>query len=333
MTVSTGLPDIDNKSAYQRWLNFITHEYFHLYNVKTIRPISLGPFDYSAENYTHMLWVSEGFTVYYEYLIMNRAGLMTRTEMFGYLTENIKNYEDIPASRFQSATQSSFDTWIQFFNFGENSVNTKISYYDKGCALGMLLDLKIRNCSKNAKSLDDVMKFLYFTYYKEKKRGFTDMEFRQVCERMAGCSLSEIFEVYACTTAPVNYPAYLDYAGLLIDTTSTTIPGAYIGLDTRKEGNKTIISQVLWNSPAWQANLSAGDEIVRLNNVPLSNGNFENHLLDILPGKAITLQIIRNGKEKTMGLQTSPKIEKSFRISEKQSLSDFQKQIRESWLK
>jgi predicted metalloprotease with PDZ domain len=203
-------------SSYKRWLSFLTHEYFHLYNIKAIRPVVLGPFNYDKENLTHMLWVSEGFTVYYEYLILNRAGLLSREDLLDALRIAITNYENIPGHQLQSATASSYDTWIQFFNRNENAANTTISYYDKGCALGALLDLKIRNQTANQKSLDDVMRKLYQVFYQDKKRGFRDQEFRQVCEDIAGTSLDELFS-YASTVREIDYQKYFGYAGLTVD--------------------------------------------------------------------------------------------------------------------
>jgi predicted metalloprotease with PDZ domain len=207
---------MDTKGSYNSWLSFLAHEYFHLYNIKAIRPVALGPFNYDKENLTHMLWVSEGFTVYYEYAVLNRSGLLSREELLNAITGDITKFENVAGHQLQSASASSYDTWIQFFNKNENAANTTISYYDKGCVLGFLLDLKIRNETKNRKSLDDVMRKLYKEFYQEKKRGFTDVEFRQVCEAVAGTSLEEIFS-YAATVKDIDYPKYLAYAGLTID--------------------------------------------------------------------------------------------------------------------
>ena len=132
LTMSGGGVAMANPTAYKNWLSFVAHEYFHLYNVKRIRPVALGPFDYDKENYTNMLWVSEGFTVYYEYLILLRAGLLTRDDVLDRFRSTIARYENVPGHLFQSAAASSFDTWIQFFNRSENVANTTISYYDKG---------------------------------------------------------------------------------------------------------------------------------------------------------------------------------------------------------
>jgi predicted metalloprotease with PDZ domain len=228
MAVFTGREDGDiypsDRRSFRGWMEFIAHEFFHLYNIKTIRPIALGPFDYDRENYTNMLWVSEGFTVYYENIIMNRAGFMTPDEMLESLSRSITAYESIPGSRVQSATLSSFDTWINFFSRSENSQNTTISYYDKGCGLGLLLDLKIRYSSGNSKSLDDVMRTLYYSYHKGLGRGFTDEEFRMECEKAAGTDLGELFG-WASSTVRPDYDRYLDYAGLYLNEEAPSTPG------------------------------------------------------------------------------------------------------------
>lgn len=211
-----------------RVLNFLAHEYFHLYNVKRIRPIALGPFDYGQENLTNMLWVSEGFTVYYEYLTVLRAGLMNGDELLKDLQSNIAAYENKPGHLLQSATRSSYETWLYGPLVKPEIADKMISYYDKGPVLGMLLDFAIRHQTSNQRSLDDVMRILYKEFYQEKKRGFTDSEFQQVCERVAGTSLAEIFE-YASTVKDIDYVKYLAYAGLAIDQSPVELPGNKTG--------------------------------------------------------------------------------------------------------
>ena len=208
--------DFKSDKQYIDFLNFISHEYFHLYNVKAIRPINLGPFDYNKENYTDMLWVSEGLTVYYEYIIMMRAGLLNGQRAFEYFGESIKKYENKEGKNHMSLSRSSFDIWLNFLNRDENSDETTISYYNKGPVIGLLLDLEIRNSTKNEKSLDDVMRFLYNQYYLIENRGFKKEEFWSICEKLAGKSLSEIRE-YVDTVKDIDYQKYLNYAGLQID--------------------------------------------------------------------------------------------------------------------
>lgn len=213
---TNGAFDFKNNEEYTDFLNFVTHEYFHLYNVKAIRPIELGPFDYNKENYTSMLWVSEGLTVYYEYIIMMKAGLLDGNEALKYISESIKRYENIEGNKHMSLSRSSFDIWLNFFNNESNAQQTTISYYNKGPIIGFLLDLEIRNNTQNQKSLDDVMRFLYNEFYEKKGRGFTEAEFWQTSEQIAGKSLAEI-KSYVETVNEIDYQKYLNYTGLQID--------------------------------------------------------------------------------------------------------------------
>jgi predicted metalloprotease with PDZ domain len=224
---------ITSEAGYLRWLSFIAHEYFHNFNVKRIRPIALGPFDYDQENLTHMLWVSEGLSVYYEDLVLVRAGLMTKEQYLGKMASAIGSFENASGRHYQSATESSMNTWNSGSGVGGDR-NTTISYYNNGAMIGAMLDLRIREGSKNQKSLDDVMRGLYRKYYQEKKRGFTDAEFRAECEAAAGGDMTEVLE-YAATSKEVNYAKYFALAGLKLDATSADAPGGYIGLDTHTE--------------------------------------------------------------------------------------------------
>ena len=200
-----------------RTLAFLAHEYFHSYNVKRIRPIALGPFDYDRPNLTDMLWVSEGFTSYYEYLMLVRSGRMAPQELLDALSRTITAVESNPGRLVQSAAASSRETWNQGpFGRGGTGAGRTISYYDKGAVLALLLDLRIRHETKNRKSLDTVMRALYRTYYKRLGRGWTEAEFRRTCEETAGTGLADFFE-YATTTREIDYDRYLAYGGLRLE--------------------------------------------------------------------------------------------------------------------
>lgn len=203
----------------QRMLCFIAHEYFHHYNVKRIRPLALGPFDYQQANKTDQLWVSEGLTVYYEYMLVRRAGLMPKEDLLHHFQSDIAAYEKHSGHLYQSLAGASEDTWSEG-PFGGNP-DSSISYYQKGPALGLLLDFAIRHHTVNKKSLDDVMRTLYQQYYQQKKRGFTGPEFRKECETIAGAGLPEIFD-YVYTTKEPDYAKYLAYGGLGIDLETST---------------------------------------------------------------------------------------------------------------
>lgn len=216
-TISFNGSGLNDPQGRLRLLNFIAHEYFHHYNVKRIRPVELGPFDYDHGSRTKMLWVSEGLTVYYEYLILKRAGLSTEEDLFNSIRSNITAFETKTGKRYQSLAEASYETWRDGpFGRTKDSVVKTISYYDKGPVVGMLFDFAIRHATQNKKSLDDVMRTLYRTFYQQKKRGFTEQELRTVIENTAGVRLDELFE-YIYTTREIDYKKYLGYAGLTMD--------------------------------------------------------------------------------------------------------------------
>lgn len=216
-----------NSRGWNGMLGFITHEYFHHYNVKRIRPIELGPFDYDKGSKTNMLWVSEGLTVYYEPLIMREAGLMGEQEFLDFFQKQIANVETKPGRLFQTLAQASAETWSDGpFGRTGDAVNKTISYYQKGPVVGMLFDLAIRHETKNKRSLDDVMRKLYQDFYIKKARGFTEEELRATIESIAGTKLDELFS-YIYTTAEPDYKKYLGYAGLDIDVTTEKHLGTF----------------------------------------------------------------------------------------------------------
>jgi predicted metalloprotease with PDZ domain len=327
--LTMGGGSLDSREAYVRFLAFVTHEYFHLYNVKRIRPIALGPFDYDRENYTNMLWVSEGFTVYYEDVILRRAGLLTRDEMLERASANIARYENAPGHLFQSAAEASFDTWIKFFTRTPNLATTTISYYDKGAALGLLLDLAIRHDSGNTRSLDDVMRALYTEFYRQKKRGFTDAEFREVCERTAGAPLSEIFDIYASTVKPVDYAKYLAYAGIEMDTAPTRATGAAWGAATEDRNGVAVASRVEWDSPAARAGLSVQDEILAVEDVRATSASIAAALASRKPGDRLKVLVSRRGRVIDLEVTLGPRTERSFRMTPIPDPTPLQKAVRD----
>jgi predicted metalloprotease with PDZ domain len=319
--------------GYKGWLSFIAHEYFHLFNVKRIRPLALGPFDYDRENYTDLLWFSEGLTVYYEYMLLNRAGLMTRDEVLERLGSTVAAYENAPGRRHQPATLSSFDTWTGFFGRNEHAANTTISYYDIGCGLGLLLDLKIRAASAGRASLDDVMRTLYRTYHKDKQRGFTDRELRDVCEKAAGAPLGEIFAVYARTVEPWDYAKYLGPAGLAIDIEPKPAAEPWFGAATQDQNGGPVVATVEEGSPASLAGLSAQDEILAIDETRVSARSLSGTINAHEPGETIRVLYARRGATAETDVVLDRKARPSYRITPLADPSPAQKALLDAWLK
>ena len=195
---------------------FTTHEYFHLYNVKAIRPIELGPFDYDKEVHTPTLWIGEGFTVYYETQLLLRAGIIDKEYLLTDLSGYIRDTETTEGHRHMSLRQSSYDIWLNFFNRAANGNDVRISYYIKGPVMGLLFDIRLRELTQGKKSLDDLMRLLYNRYYLKENRGFTEEEFWTSAEEIAGAPLP-LLRKYVDTTVEIDYDKMLAPAGLRLN--------------------------------------------------------------------------------------------------------------------
>ncbi len=322
---------LNTHEGRKRMYSFIAHEYFHNYNVKRIRPVELGPFDYSRENRTNMLWVSEGFTVYYEYVMLKRAGLTTDEDLLKAFQSDLVAYENKPGHLFQSATQASYDTWSDGpYGRTGDEVNKTISYYNKGPVLGLMLDFKIRHETNNKRSLDDVMRLLYKEYYQTKKRGFTEREFQAACEQIAGTSLAELFE-YASTVKEPDYPKYFNYAGLGIDTVVKELPGAYSGIIVREKDSNLVIREADWNSPAWNKGLRSKDKILEIEGSKAGLELWNNIMKTKRSGDTLKLLVAKGDNRQDVIIELGTKSEKSFAITPIAIPDALQSAIYKSW--
>jgi predicted metalloprotease with PDZ domain len=325
--------NFDKRENYIRTLHFLAHEYFHHYNVKRIRPIELGPFDYDKGSRTKMLWISEGLSVYYEYLVVRRAGVSTDAELINALRANIVAFENKPGKRYQTLEQASYETWSDGpFGRTGDEVNKTISYYDKGPVVGLLFDFKIRQVTKNKKSLDDVMRFLYKEYYQKKKRGFTDEELRSAFENIAGTSLAEEFE-YVTTTKELDYPKYFNYAGLKIDTSTLLLPAAYLGFTIREKEDSVFIATVDYESPAWNSTLRRGQQLLKINGEKATSNLLDKVIAAARPGDKINLTVVANNQPNNIEIAFDKKKDRPFITATIGDPDPLQKQIFESWLK
>jgi predicted metalloprotease with PDZ domain len=318
---------------YRGFLSLVSHEFFHLWNVKRIRPDALGPFDYTKENYTKLLWVAEGITDYYADLLVRRAGLITENEYLTATARAIQTLQNTPGRKEQTVEDSSFDTWIKFYRQDENSINSQVSYYDKGAILGLLLDLEIRQRSKNGKSLDDVLRYLYVEFFK-KNRNYTPADFQKACELMAGSSLEDFFNRYVRGTEELNYSVALEAAGLRLDTTGTGTGDekVYFGADVAQEEDRLIVRRVYAGSPAYEQGLNAGDQIVALDNMRVTRDFFNARLAEKKPGDLINLTIFRFDDLSTLLIKLAERREGTYRIVPLPSQTEAQKRVYKSWL-
>ena len=329
-------PAEQREPDYRSFLSLVSHEFFHLWNVKRIRPDALGPFDYTQENYTKLLWVAEGITDYYSDVSLRRAGLITEEEFLTAAARAFQALQNTPGRVEQSVEESSFDTWIKFYRQDENSVNSQVSYYDKGAILGLLLDLEIRKRTNGSKSLDDVMRYLYTDFFKQ-NRNYTPADFQKAAERMAGGSLDEFFAKYVRGRDELDYNAALEVAGLRLDTGATVEAGkpvekAFLGADVIQDGDRLVVRRVLAGSPAYEQGLNAGDQIVALDNARVTRDFFTRRVEEKKPGDLINLTIFRFDELSTLLIKLGGRAEGTYRITALPNQTEKQKQIYRAWL-
>jgi predicted metalloprotease with PDZ domain len=319
-----------DRASRIRTLSFLAHEYFHSYNVKRIRPIALGPFDYDQPNMTDMLWVSEGFTSYYEFLMLVRSGRMTPQELLDAFSRTIATYENNPGRLFQSATASSRETWNQGpFGRGATGIRRTISYYDKGPILGLLLDFRIRHETRNRGSLDTVMRALYQRFYKKLGRGWTDAEFQRTCEEVAGAGLNDFFE-YASTTRTIDYEKYLAYAGLQLEP-ARALPDADLGALVEDVNGALTVAAVEDESAAARAGIAAGDVVASVNGSPADAAGLKTAVAARKPGDRLAIVVRRDGRERAIDVALDARLERSWRLMATPTPSAAQAAIFADW--
>lgn len=282
-----------SERAFRGFMGLIAHEYFHLWNVKRIRPEALGPFDYENENYTHLLWVSEGLTSFYQDDLIRRAGMMSEDDYLRYMASDLNSIENSPGKEVQAVTESSWDAWIKYYRRNENSQNTTVSYYSKGGVIGLLLNIEILAESKGEKSLDDVMKYLWEEYYKKQNRGFTDAEMQQACEAIAGKSLQSFFDNYVWGTTTIDYEYFFNKAGLRVSDELASEATPYFGISTR--GNN--VSSVVRGSGAYTNGIYVSDEIIEVNDQKFTGPSQLTDGKKI--GDSVKIKVKRSGAEFT----------------------------------
>ena len=274
--------------GYIDFLSLVAHEYFHLWNVKRIRPIELGPFDYDKENYTSLLWVMEGFTTYYDELLLLRAGYHTPDSYLPKVLSSINYVEGSVGTRIQPVAHASFDAWIKAYRPNENSANTTMTYYSRGSLLAACFDAMIIEKFEGKKCLDHFLQQLYAKFYKKMNRGFSEVEFQEELEIFLGRDLDQFFSDYVYGTKVPDYNSIFSKVGLNVQYIGVAKPS--FGATVAQEGNKTIVRAVRSSSAAEEAGISVNDEIIGCNGFRVDQGAFEgmvgsanvNDVLDIL---------------------------------------------------
>jgi predicted metalloprotease with PDZ domain len=278
-------------SEYLGFLSLVAHEYFHLWNVKRIRPIELGPFNYDEENYTSLLWVMEGFTSYYDELLMLRAGFYSQEQMIQKLSSTINYVEGSVGTRVQPVAHASFDAWVKAYRPNENSANTTMTYYSRGAMLAAILDARIIAKFDGKKSLDDFLQKLYKDFYKKLNRGFSEKEFEKALSDFMGQDMSDFFRDYVNGTKAPDFQKEFSPLGLNVEYTGSKKPNFGTSLSTAN--GKVIVKGIRSNSAAEDAGLSVNDEIIGIDGYRVSQSDVESILSSLSDGDKIDLLVAR----------------------------------------
>jgi predicted metalloprotease with PDZ domain len=318
------------RRPYLSWLELASHELFHAWNVKRLRPVELGPFDYENENQTRSLWMAEGVTDYLGELLVHRADLSTRDEYLDSLSSKIEELQTTPGREVQSAELASFDAWIRYYRPDENSPNVSISYYTKGAVVAFLLDAKIRTATGGARSLDDVMRAAYPRY--SGPRGFTPDEFRRVAEEVAGTSLRAFWAAAIEGTEELDYDEALQTFGLRFRANPGAAGKPWLGITTRNDAGRLLVSQVRRETPGMAAGLNVDDEILAIDDFRVRADQLPARLDQYRPGEKVTFLVARRDKLLRLDVTLGAEPPRAWRLEVDPAATDAQKARLGEWL-
>lgn len=331
----------DERESYLAWLGLVSHEFFHTWNAKRLRPEALGPFDYENENLTPDLWIVEGFTSYYGDLLLARAGVMTDEEYLDELSKTIERVQSTPGRSVQSLRSASFDAWIKYYRPDDNAVNSAISYYGKGALVAFLLDAKIREASRQKQCLDDVMRAAYQRFSGD--RGYSTEAFRALASEVAGVDLSGFFASYVDGTAELDYGPALSFYGLRFkeseaedkhrfdagpESGGEEQAGSWLGVELSDRG---FVTSVRSDGPA-SGHLNVDDEILALEGFRLSAETISKRLERYPPGRELTLLVARRGKVVEIVIKTEKAPSKTWKLEPHPKATMTAKHNRFLWL-
>jgi predicted metalloprotease with PDZ domain len=285
--------------GYRTYLGLCSHEYFHTWNVKRIKPAVFAPYDLQSENYTSLLWLFEGFTSYYDDLILVRSGVIDTDAYFKLVAKTINSVLRGSGREKQSVAESSFDAWGKYYRQDENAPNAIVSYYTKGSLVALALDLTIRSETKGKKSLDDVMRAMWQRYGRDfysngssSGQGVTESTVEALFDSVSGLKLKPFFDRYIRGTGDLPLAKLLaPFAVTLADDRKDAKPG--LGIRTTRDGNDCKLANVYEAEPAHRAGLSAGDVLVAVNGLRVTATNLETLLARYRAGDRVTVHAFR----------------------------------------
>jgi len=332
-----------DNGTYEGALDSVAHEFFHVWNVKRLRPLELGPWDFTRPANTRGLWIAEGFTNYYGHLMLRRAGLWDDARFLRRESLTIGGIENAPGSRLMSAEESSISA--PFLDGGldvqkTSLANTSISYYPKGELIGMVLDLLVRGRTKGKSSLDDIMRHMYEEFYLKspngsyylRGNGYRTEDFQRVASEVAGFDLDEFFKRCVRSVETLPYDEAFGYVGLRVTRTparDASITGISLDFESRRP---MTIGNIRNNSPAEDAGLQRGDEIVDVAGKPVTRENWLSTIEHYKQGDSIAMTVKRDRSTIHANIVLGQPLRFQYVIEERPDAGAEQKALRAAWL-
>jgi predicted metalloprotease with PDZ domain len=327
------------RKKYEEFLELVSHEFFHLWNVKRIHPTALGPFDYQREAYTRALWVMEGVTSYYDRHLLVRAGLQAPRRYLDKLGEELGKIAATPGARRQSLEESSFDAWIKLYRPDENSVNSTISYYLKGGVVALLLDLEIRSRTIHhgggARSLDDVMRLLW-RRFGSRGEGFPDGAVQALVEEAAGVPLGELFDRFVRGRDELDAAPLFATVGLSVKASWAEEPPpgatpAWLGATFKDDHGAVLVTGALAGGPAAKDGLYANDQILALDGFRVDAASLKERLATRRPGERVKLTLFRRDELRTVELTLTERPKDKYEVVAVDAPTDAQRAAFLAW--
>ncbi|MEL6441776.1 MAG: M61 family metallopeptidase [Cyanobacteria bacterium J06621_8] len=319
-----------DRDKYERFLQLVAHEFFHLWNVKRIRPKALEKFDYEVENYTTSLWFCEGTTSYYDILFPLRAGIYNRDTYLTNLSKDISKYLNTLGRTVQPLGESSYDAWIKLYRRNAYSDNNQISYYLKGQLVSLLLDLLIRAKHHNKRSLDNVMQLLWQRFGQD-EIGFTEAQLRSTISEVAQVNLDDFFTRYIETTEELPFDDYLAPFGLYLQAVAES-DAPYLGIKVNSDNNQEKITYVAAESPAAIAGIDALDQLLAIDGIKANAKSLNERLKDYQPGDMIQVTVFHQDELKTLPVTLAKPQTNSYKLAIKDNLSSEEQANLVGWL-
>ncbi len=314
---------------HNRFMQLVAHEFFHLWNVKRIRPAALEKFDYEGENYTPSLWFSEGTTSYYDLLIPRRAGIYDDQEFLAELSKEITRFMTTPGRLIQPLSESSFDAWIKLYRPDANSPNSQMSYYLKGEMVTLLLDLLIRDRTQNLKSFDDVLMAMWEKFGKS-ETGFTETQLKQIIESIANQDLTEFYDRYIHGVEELPFNQYLKAVGVELKPAVPKTP--FLGITTNSDHGRAVVKTVASNSPAQLAGIDPGDELLAIDGFKVSAEKLVDRLNSYRVGQEINLTIFHTDRLMTVAVTLAAPQPDQYQLHQVEQPTDSQRQSYQAWI-